>query len=81
MKNLILHHFALFAPAALLAVTWKMMIPEVALSLLVVYVFGYRTWLDSSRLYKKGLIEKKGIWKISYNGTRGTYFKELYLQK
>ncbi|MFD2517309.1 hypothetical protein [Salinimicrobium flavum] len=81
MKNLILHLFAIFTPAVLLAVTWKLMIPEVALALLFAYVFVYRTWLDGSRLYQKGLIPKRDIWKIVYNGDRANHFKELYLRK
>lgn len=81
MKNLILHHFVLLIPAAFLAGTWKQLIPEAALTLLVLYVFVYRTWIDGSRLYKKGLIGKNDIWKIIYNGARAKHFKELYLQK
>ncbi len=81
MRNLILHHIVILTPGGLLAGTWKLVIPEVALGLLLVYVLVYRTWIDGTRLYKKGLIPKKDIWKISYNGARGTYFKELYLQK
>lgn len=81
MKNLLLNHITIFAPAALLAMTWKLLIPEVAIFMLLVYVLIYRTWLDGSRLHKKGLILKKDIWKIMYNGARANYFKELYLQK
>lgn len=83
MNNLILHHFAIFTPAILLALTWNLMISEVALTLLLIYVFVYRTWLDGSRLrlYKKGLIPRQDLWKIAYNGSRDNYFKELYLQK
>jgi hypothetical protein len=81
MKNLILHHVAILSPAALLAVTWKLLIPNVALFLLLVYVLVYRTFLDGSRLHKKGLISKKDTWKIMYNGSRAKYFKELNFQK
>ncbi len=81
MKKLILYYIAMLAPAVLLAVTWKLMISEVALSLMIFYVLVYRTWLDGSRLHKKGLIAKKDIWKIIYNGDRANYFKDLYLRK
>ena len=81
MKNLILHHLAIFVPAILLVVFWKQLLPEAALSLIFLYGLVYRTWLDGNRLYLKGLILKENIWKVSYNGSRITYFKVLYLQK
>lgn len=81
MKNLILHHIVILTPAAFLATTWELLIPEISLALLLAYVLVYRTWFDGLRLYKKGLIPKTDIWKIMYNGARADHFKELYLQK
>ncbi|WP_324720134.1 hypothetical protein [Salinimicrobium sp. HB62] len=81
MKNLILHHLDTFIPAILLMAFWESIIPEISLTLLMVYALVYRTWLDGNRLHLKGLISKEDIWKIAYNGSRITYLKALYLQK
>lgn len=81
MKNRILYYIALFAPAAALAVSWKILPSTLALVLLGFYIFVYRTFLDGLRLAEKGVIPKRDIWKMIKPGMRGKYFKELYLEK
>lgn len=81
MKNIFAYYFSLFVPLFLLLNFWKNLDPTLALILLVAYVFIYRTWIDGSRLYQKGLIAKEDIWKVSFNGSRINYFKALYLEK
>ena len=80
MKNLFLHHISIITPIGVLALTWKEMPLEAALVFFTLY-FVYRSWIDGRRLYKKGLVEKKDIWKVGYNGMRTTYFKDLYLKR
>ena len=81
MKNIFLYYFALFAPALVLVFFWKDLLPNLALLLLFVYVFIYRTILDGIRLASKQVISKTEIWKMILPGMRGKYFKELYLQR
>ncbi len=81
MRNIYIYYTAFLAPAALLAAFWNVLPSQAGLFLLAIYVFVYRTWLDGTRLNGKGLIEKKDIWKVAVNGSRGKFFKELYLQK
>lgn len=81
MKNIFVYYLSLITPLCLLMTFWGGMNPNMALALLGVYVLIYRTWLDGSRLYQKGLILQKDIWKVSYNGSRIKHFKALYLQK
>lgn len=79
MKNLYVYYFALLAPALLLMLSWQLLLPELALLLLFIYVFIYRTILDGMRLASKKLIEPRHIWKMILPGMRGKYFKALYL--
>lgn len=81
MKKLSLYYIALFAPLlALIAVFQVNLLPGwLSISLLLIYVFLYRTYLDGYRLYKKNLIKKEEIWKVATHGLRAKYFKELYL--
>ncbi|MEP6261215.1 MAG: hypothetical protein ABJ092_06530 [Gillisia sp.] len=81
MKNLSLYYIALFAPLlGLIAVFQTNLLPGwLSISLLLIYVFLYRTYLDGYRLYKKNLIKKEEIWKVATHGLRAKYFKELYL--
>lgn len=81
MKKLPLYYIALFAPLlALIAVFQVNLLPGwLSISLLLIYVFLYRTYLDGYRLYKKNLIKKEEIWKVATHGLRAKYFKELYL--
>lgn len=81
MKNIFVYYISFLTPLFLLLHFWQQMYSKLALLLLAVYVFIYRTWLDGNRLYRKGLIAKHEIWKVSYNGARINYFKALYLQK
>jgi membrane protease YdiL (CAAX protease family) len=81
MKNIYVYYISFIAPLFLLLTLWNSLNSTWALVLLMMYAIVYRTWLDGTRLYKKGLISKKDIWKVSYNGSRINYFKELYLQK
>ncbi len=81
MKNIFAYYLSLLFPLFLLIYFWEHLQPGLALILLGVYIFLYRTWLDGNRLCQKGLIEKKEIWKVSFNGSRINYFKALYLQK
>lgn len=48
---------------------------------LVFYAFVYRPIIDGNRLIKKGLIEKREIWKLLIFYGHIKYFKELYLEK
>ncbi len=81
MKNIFVYYLSFITPLSLLLIFWDRLEPSVALILLMLYVLVYRTWIDGTRLYSKGLISKQEIWKVSYNGSRINYFKELYLQK
>ena len=73
-----MYHFALLAPALVLALYWQVLLPQVALLLLFVYVFIYRTFLDGARLSSKNIIRRRDIWKMILPGMRGKYFKQLY---
>ncbi len=81
MKNIYLYYIALFAPLlALIAVLQTNLLPGwLSISLLLFYVFLYRTYLDGYRLYQKNLIKKEEIWKVATHGLRAKYFKELYI--
>ena len=81
MKNIYLYYIALFAPLlALIVVFQANLLPGwLSITLLLIYVFLYRTYLDGYRLYKKNLIKKEEIWKVATHGLRVKYFKELYL--
>ena len=81
MKNIFIYYISFIGPLVLLLSFWDNLNSYPALVLLVIYVFVYRTWIDGSRLYEKGLIPKKDIWKVAYNGSRINYFKALYLQR
>lgn len=81
MKNILVYYFSLLTPLFLLMYSWEMLDPSLALNLLGGYVLLYRTWLDGNRLFKKGLISRSDIWKVSFNGARIHNFKALYLQK
>ncbi|MCM4160135.1 hypothetical protein FHG64_09910 [Antarcticibacterium flavum] len=83
MKKLSIYYIALFFPLLLLAAVFqKSLLPAwLSISLLLLYVLLYRTWLDGQRLIDKGLINKQERWKVITHGLRAKYFRELYLDK
>ncbi len=56
MKNIVVYYISFIAPLILLFAFWEDVDSTLALVLLMIYVFVYRTWLDGSRLHAKGLI-------------------------
>lgn len=46
---------------------------------LFVYLLLYRPVIDRFRLFAKGVITKKELWKFHVFGLGYTYFRELYL--
>jgi len=81
LKNIYLYYIALFAPLlAIIALLKLAIFPGwFSITVLLIYVFLYRTLLDGYRLYQKNLIKKEEIWKVATHGLRAKYFKELYL--
>jgi len=82
MKNIYFFYIAVFAPLLLLMLIFSnQLLPGwLSVSLLLVYVLVYRSFIDGLRLFSKGLINKKEIWKISFSGSRAKFFKKLYLK-
>lgn len=66
MKNLLLFYSAIIVPLVLIIVfinadlltSWQFV------TALVIYVFVYRTLVDSKRLVSKNKIENRDIWKL-----------------
>lgn len=81
MKNIFLYYFLFLSPGIILAVFRDSLPGNIALLLLALCVFLYRTLLDGLRLNAMGILEKKEIWKMAVPGMRGKYFKQLYFQK
>lgn len=83
MKNLIAYYFKIFLPLLLLAAGFKFSIlpPWILITILLIYVLFYRTFLDGQRLIVKGLIKKEDRWKVITHGLRSKYFRELYLER
>lgn len=82
MKNLLVYYITIFTPLSL--IIWMsandLISSTFFMVLLFLYAFVYRTYVDGLRLWKKGIIEKKDIWKIIIPGSHLNYFKELYLK-
>ncbi len=83
MKNIYLYYIALFAPLLILIQIFQLdLFPSwLAISLLLGYVFIYRTYIDGLRLISKDLIAREEIWKVATPGLRAKFFKELYFKK
>lgn len=83
MKNIYLYYLAIFGPLLILVGVFQLdLLPNaVAIFLLLVYIFLYRTYIDGLRLLSKNIIKENEIWKLSTYGLRSKHFKELYLIK
>lgn len=51
------------------------------LSSVLFYFLVYRTFTDTLRLSAKGLMKKTEFWKMLIPGSRGKFFRALYLEK
>ena len=78
MKNIYLFYVVILIPLVLLFMMTKHTTPAVFVTALVLYIFVYRTFTDGMRLYAKGKIAKKDIWRLIIPGYRFRYFKDLY---
>lgn len=80
MKNIALYYLAILLPLGI--IIWLQQSGLISSSLLLVlvvfYVMIYRTFTDGQRLYEKGVIQKKDIWKLKIPGNF-KFFRELYL--
>jgi len=80
MKNTALYYLAILLP--LVIIFWlqqsDLISSSLLLGLVIFYVLIYRTFTDGQRLYEKGIIQKKDIWKLKIPGNF-KYFKDLYL--
>ncbi|WP_274474864.1 hypothetical protein [Mangrovimonas aestuarii] len=81
MKSLTKFYAAIAIPLALLIILAEIgIINSLIFSIsLLVYVFVYRTWTDSTRLIEKGVLKSEDKWKLAIPGYRFDYLKELYL--
>lgn len=79
MKNTALYYLAILLPLGI--IIWLQQSDHISSSLLlglmVFYVMIYRTFTDGQRLYKKGIIQRKDIWKLKIP-ENFKYFRELY---
>lgn len=80
MQHILLYYFATIIPGIILGLQWDHL-GNLAMPLLLIYVFIYRNLLDAWRLLAKGLILKNEAWKIAIPGMRGKYLRQLYLEK
>jgi len=81
MKNILLYYSAILFPLGVIIWlgTEDLISSTLFVGLLLFYLLIYRTYTDGRRLYDKGLISKKDIWKVIIPGSHFQYFKELYL--
>lgn len=82
MKNLAVYYLAILTPLVLIILGLKQgRIDHMLFALLLfVYLLVYRTLTDGFRLYEKGVLSKKEMWKIILPGYHFKYFKELYFK-
>ena len=83
MKNLVKYYFLILSPIFVIIYLSKNDLISSSLFIFLIFFYAliYRTYFDGKRLFDKGLITKKDIWKIIIPGKRFEYFGELYFKK
>ena len=80
MKNIYIYYITIILPFAV--IIWLSRIDAINatsfVALLFFYLFVFRTYVDGRRLYEKGVIPKKDIWRMTILGKQTKYFNELY---
>lgn len=82
MKNLFVYYLvAMIIPLPVLYWVFKTQTGYLPIVLFFIYLFVYRTILDSYRLIQKGVIRKNEAWKMVFGFGHIRWFKELYLER
>ncbi len=78
LKKTWLYYLLILLPVAGLIFLGKQQYDTALFVCFFVYLLPYRGIIDGTRLYHKGVIEKKQIWSIMFS-SRVPVFRKLYL--